>query len=289
MRKAESEGPWHEVAITRVKAYVINLPRSTSRRASMAGQLERMSLPYEFVEAVDGHALTPSERAGLVDEAAVARYPGWLTPGTIGCALSHRRAYERIFDSKEDVALVLEDDVVLPATISETVTELVPHMYGSEIVLLYYRNFGVCDFSASDAIELEAGAKLAYPLDVNQPLTASAYLITREACRKLIEAIVPVRVAADKWKHFYELGAIESLRCVIPRPVAVRKDFKSTIDYTGQESVRMRATGFITRNRIPPLVQLFTLHRYIIERRMSRTRTVADPSPIALARTGAAR
>ncbi len=134
----------------------------------MAEQLEGVSLRHEFIEAVDGRALTPSERAELVDETAVARYPGWLTPGALGCALSHRRAYERILDSEDDgVALVLEDDAILPTTITTKIAEVVPHMYGSEIVLLYFRNFGVCDFSACDAVELEAGAKLAYPLDVD--------------------------------------------------------------------------------------------------------------------------
>src|SRR5947209_4640748 len=104
-----------------MKAYVINLPRSTERRASMAEQLERTELDYEFVDGVSGRGLTPTERAELVDEAAVARYPRWLTPGQIGCALSHLRTYERILDSgtQDAAALILEDDVILPSNISE--------------------------------------------------------------------------------------------------------------------------------------------------------------------------
>lgn len=268
---------------------MINLPRSTARRRNMADQLERAGLEHEFIEAVDGRALTSSERAELVDEAAVANSPNWLTPGAIGCALSHLRAYQRILESADEVALILEDDVVLPPTIADTTARVAPQMSGSEIVLLYFRNFGVCRFSASDAVELGGGGRLAYPLDVNQPLTTSAYLVTREACRRLPEAILPVHAAADTWGNFYELGAIESLRCVIPRPVAVRKDFKSTIDYGGERSLRARATGFIARHRLVPFVQLLTLNRHLVERRMSRTRVVPDPSPIALARAAAAR
>ncbi len=271
-----------------MKAYVVNLPRSTSRRSSIAEQLKHTNLLYEFIEAIDGYALTPSERAGLVDEAAVARYPVWLNPGTIGCALSHLRVYEHVLDSGgSDPALVIEDDVILPTTISDTVAQIVPHMRGSEIVLLYFRTRGVCHFSACDAVELEAGAQLVYPLEVGQAISAAAYLITREACCKLAEAIVPIRVAADNWAHFYEMGTIESLRCVIPRPIEMRKDFKSTIDYIGPKTKRMRATDFITQNRLPPLFQLLTLNRHLIERRMSKTRLVSDPSPIALARRGA--
>lgn len=273
----------------RMTAYVINLPRSTSRRTSMAEQLEQVGLRHEFIEAVDGRALKPSEREGVVDEEAVARYPRWLTPGTIGCALSHLRAYERILESDGDEpALIFEDDVIVPATIADTVAQIVPHMSGSEVVLLYFRNFGVCRFSSRDAVELDAGMRLAYPLEARRPLTTAAYLITREACRRLAEVILPVRVAVDSWGYFYEQGAIESVRCVIPRPVAVRKDFKSTIDYVGPRSMRLRATTFVARHRLPPFFQLLTLNRHLVERRMSKTQVVPDPSPIALARRATA-
>jgi glycosyl transferase family 25 len=272
-----------------MKAYVINLPRSTSRRSSMAEQLQQVGLEHEFIEAVDGRTLTPSQRAGAVDESAVARFPHWLTPGTIGCALSHLRAFERILESnRDDVALILEDDVILPPTIPDTVARIVPHMDGSEVVLLYFRNFGVCRFSARDAVELDAGARLAYPLDARKPLTTAAYLITPEACRRLAEVVLPVRVAADTWGHFYELGAIESVRCVIPRPVSVRKDFKSTIDYVGPRSMRLRTTTFVARHRLPLFFQLLTLNRHLVERRMSKTLVVPDPSPIALGRRAVA-
>jgi hypothetical protein len=157
------------------------------------------------------------------------------------------------------------------------------------VILLYFRSLRLCSFSSSDSVELDAETQLAYPLEVGQPLTTSSYLITREACRGLAEVILPVRVAADNWRHFYELEAIESLRCVIPRPVAVRNDFKSTIEYAGPRSMRMRATAFVARHRLPPFVQLLTLNRRLIERRMSKIRIVPDPSPIALARRAIAR
>jgi glycosyl transferase, family 25 len=250
----------------------------------MVREFERAKLPHEFIEAVDGQALTPSERATLVDEVAVARFPGWLTPGAIGCALSHLRVYEQFRDrDADDVVLVLEDDVVLPTSISNTISEVAAHMHGSEVVLLYFRSFEVCDFSSRDAVKLATGQQLAYPLDVGQPLTASAYLITREACRNLAEAILPVRTAADNWKYFYDLGAIESLRCLIPRPITVRTDFKSTIGYIGEKSVRMHVTDFVTRYRIPPFIQLLALNRHLIESKMSKIRFVPTPSPIAVA------
>lgn len=273
-----------------MKAYVINLPRSHQRRDEMTRQLDRVGLAYEFVEAVDGRALKPSERAGLVDEATVAQHPRWLTPGAIGCALSHLRAYERVLaDGCEDVALMLEDDVIVPPGISDLVSQIVPHMRGPDVVLLYFRSFGVCRFSSYEAVGLRSGAQLAYPLEVRQPITTAAYLITREACRGLAGVILPVRAGADSWGHFYELGAIESLRCVIPRPFGVRKDFKSTIDRVAPRSQRVRMTTFIATHRVFPLFQLLNLNRRLIERRMSKLAVVPERSPIAVARAAAER
>ena len=63
-----------------MKAYVISLPRSARRRASIAEQLARTALEFDFVDGVDGRGLTAAERAELVSESAVARYTRWLTP-----------------------------------------------------------------------------------------------------------------------------------------------------------------------------------------------------------------
>jgi len=265
-----------------MKAYVINLARSTSRRAGVAEQLARTQLDFEFVDAVDGYALTPRERAKLVSEEAVARSPRWLTPGQIGSALSHLRVYERMAG---DVALVLEDDVVLPPTIGETSARVASEMSGREVVLLYFRAFGICRFSARDAVELAGGARLMYPITVRRMNSGAAYLVNAEASRSLAEAILPVRAGADSWGHFYELGALDALRCVLPAPVGVRKDFRSTMEYAGGGSLRGRATSYIAERRLPGLSHVLTLNRVRIERAMSRTAVVPEPSPIALGRT----
>src|SRR3954469_4753950 len=265
-----------------MKAYVVNMARSPSRRASVAEQLARTQLDFEFVDGIDGNALTPLERAKLVSEDAVERSPRWLTPGQIGCALSHLHVYERMAG---DISLVFEDDVVLPPTISEICARVAAEMHGKEVVLLYFRSFAVCRFSARDAVEIGAGARLMYPIAPRQPITSAAYLITSAATQSLAEAILPVRAGADGWGHFYELDALDSIRCLLPRPVGVRKEFKSTIDYVPEGALYRRASRYIATGRPAGLSRVRTLNRRRIERRMSRTAIVPERSPIALGRT----
>src|SRR4051812_32600422 len=127
-----------------MKAYAISLPRLTTRRASVVEQLARTQLDFEVVDGIDGYALTPQERAELLTEDG-ARAWRWLAPGAIGAALSHLRVYEQMTD---DVALVVEDDVVLPSTIADLSRRVASEMHGREIVLLYFRSHEQCRFSA---------------------------------------------------------------------------------------------------------------------------------------------
>jgi glycosyl transferase family 25 len=264
-----------------MKAHVINLPRSTDRREHVTRQMAQLGIPYEFVDAVEGRELSAAQRAELVDEAAVARSPRWLTPGTIGCTLSHRAAYQQVRDGDDEVGFVVEDDVVLPPDAAEVLEEIAGHMRGREAALLYYRSFEPCAFSSQDAVELSRWGQLLYPIDIRQPITTAAYLITREACEPLVDLLVPVRVAADSWSIFHEQGAVDRLRCVVPRPAGVRTDFKSTIDYISATSLRSRVTTAIAQRHVFPLHQLLSLKRRRLERSMTRVSIVSERSPLA--------
>ena len=267
--------------------YVINLARSVERRTHMVAQLTAANFSYEFVTAVDGRTLTDALRTRTVDESAVAQSPRWLTPGMIGCALSHLKAYRAILagPANHDVALVLEDDVVLPPGLGDMVASIARHMRGAEVVLLYFQSFRVCRFSLADSIVLRQDTKLLYPLGPHQLAATAGYLITRGAAQNLADVMLPVRVAPDTWGYFYDIGAVDSVRCVVPRPLSVRTDFRSTLDHAGAPaSARGRAAAYVARERLFPLHQLLTLRRRLAHRRTSKVSIVTDRSPVALAR-----
>src|SRR5262245_6692080 len=100
------------MSLSDMRTYVINLPRATDRREAMERQLATSDLDYEFVEAIEGRNLSADEYAELVDHTAVERWPHWLTPGAIGCLLSHRRVLEMAAE-RDEPSLILEDDAVL--------------------------------------------------------------------------------------------------------------------------------------------------------------------------------
>jgi glycosyl transferase, family 25 len=96
-----------------MKIYVINLARAFDRRQKMEDQAKRLRLTLDFIEATDGQFLTNQERS-LVDlkrRKRVSKYP--LTDNEIGCWISHRRAMQRLVDSGDAMATILEDDAKL--------------------------------------------------------------------------------------------------------------------------------------------------------------------------------
>ena len=83
-------------------------------------------MDVELVEAVDGHRLLPEETERLFDvKRFTYRYKRYPYPGEIGCGLSHQECYRRLLKSDEEVALILDDDIVFlkPELVDAVMTE----------------------------------------------------------------------------------------------------------------------------------------------------------------------
>ncbi len=95
--------------------FVISLPDSP-RRKRIARFLSDLGVPFSFVDAVEGRAMTETTLHAAYDEArALKRIGRPLGRGEVGCALSHRLVYRTMVDEGLDSAIVLEDDAILGA------------------------------------------------------------------------------------------------------------------------------------------------------------------------------
>ena len=91
---------------------VVNLNRSPERWKAIKTQLDRLKIPVERLEAVDGKLLS-EEVVGNLTSSVHFSMGRELERGEIGCFLSHRKCWERLLDTDEKYALVLEDDLIL--------------------------------------------------------------------------------------------------------------------------------------------------------------------------------
>lgn len=100
---------------TPVAVFLINLDRRPDRLNAITGVLDRASIGFERVSAVDGAVATDtdlwvSRPCGPI---------GHLSAGTRSCTASHLKALKRFLETEARHALILEDDVVVRPELSK--------------------------------------------------------------------------------------------------------------------------------------------------------------------------
>lgn len=262
-----------------MKAYVINLARSPERRAHMASEFRKTGMEHEFVEGVEGANLDLDD-SSIIDPIWLGNSP--FFPGVAGCAMSHLKVYEKIIEDGSEVGLVLEDDVILPPDIDAIAEAVAAHMVGSEVVLLQYFSYlsllrgDACRLSRRGSLELPSSRVLAFPAEVADLGASGAYLITREACELTAKAVLPVRVPADDWAFFFHERALHGVRCVIPMPVRINPEFRTTIDHYSPGSVQTYLRKAATR--VPLLSHALTRRRQRIMNLTTKVELIDRPS-----------
>ncbi len=106
------------------KTFVINLDKDTERMQFMHTQLSGMGIEYQRVAAILGKEYTPTKDE-YDENVALLKTGQALFPNELGCALSHKKVYEMIVANNIPLALIFEDDVLLPDNFNQIVTEQV--------------------------------------------------------------------------------------------------------------------------------------------------------------------
>lgn len=256
--------------------FVISLKNASSRRKTIEKQLSELGIPFEWFDAVEGRLLTEQEIQNSCDVNAIRAAPHWLTRGALGCALSHYSVYKQILERSIPYAIILEDDVFVQKEFPHIVDLAIKQMRENEVMLLYTLSWLPLELSSSDKTDLDGKYALYGPAEINQPITASAYIISRAACETMVKAISPIRYAADSWGEFYKNKGYENLRCLYPFLIETL-DSKSTIDYV-QEGMLGRIMKAIDNYKVFPLYQLLRYRRGYIKNKMKKIKLVKKPS-----------
>lgn len=228
-----------------IRTFVINLARNPERRVFMEKQLDFLGMSYEIIEGVDGKTLPA--RFPLFDPLASSLGNGQaLTKGELGCALSHRSIYEKMLQENISRAFILEDDVVLSKEIIIRLNDekflsqkrwdwlqvdynpvgwwFIKDSFRSALVQIKRRPLFLFYFllKLPYIVVLSIFEKLRDSYYKNSPTLvtfyrplylASAYVVTLEGARKLLEMQTPVKYAADK----------------LPNQARLREDFKMAV------------------------------------------------------------
>lgn len=156
----------------------------------MEAQLARWKGHWSFFDAVNGWALSREETEARYDQAATIREMGRpLSPGEIGCALSHAGIYRLMAERGIERALVLEDDVVIHERFFDFPYERIDWPF--DVITFYSGNTVVRRRS-----EHQVGG-VAFHRPVWESFHTPSYLVSLEGARKLAAANTPVVSDAD--------------------------------------------------------------------------------------------
>lgn len=93
-----------------LKIYLISLEEDVERRTKLLNNFPVNYKKMEWVKAVNGKKLNAKDYFSYVQE-YFSSHQKVITPGEIGCTLSHIKALEAFLSTEEHFCLILEDDV----------------------------------------------------------------------------------------------------------------------------------------------------------------------------------
>ncbi len=177
--------------------FVVSLERETERRDFMRSQLASLSLDFQIFDAVDGSRLDEGDYRD--------RWQGdwWkvmrgreLSPGEIGCFLSHYALWKRMVATGEEHAVIMEDDVIVGQGYSDVVRAVLGCGWKWDIVLLsprkrYPTDCVLCQLDDSGRSLVRFRRRVGGCL---------AYLIHIDAARVLLDYCRNIRAPID-WMY----------------------------------------------------------------------------------------
>lgn len=190
-----------------MQIYVVTIEDEKSPRLSKflnQNFFEQGNLPITKV-GIKGGELSAKE---YFDKAVKGRLKA-LTPGELGCTLSHIKALELFLASEEDFALILEDDAILPDgfTIESLNTELSRLRLPSNVLF----SFGGIQMKESRKVRGEIKEYTIFDKAILEVVPdfyhrvnyTVSYLVDRPMAQTLLNYHKPIR-KADDWSYLFD-------------------------------------------------------------------------------------
>ena len=179
----------------KLKTYIINLEKSSVRKQYMQDLLAPYPfLDVEFLKAIDGRILSDEERSVCFDYVRSKKvYGRTLNAGEVGCALSHRKAYEALLKGSEPYALMLEDDIAIQRDLNLLPLEKIDKIMRSLRPRAFMLSGDYSFYRQRPVIRIYSA------------VGAYAYILNKAAAKRIL-AINPPCCVADDWMFYKRKG-----------------------------------------------------------------------------------
>jgi len=212
----------------KVQILVISLERSLDRRKQVEKEMQKISFPWAFLDAVDGSALAapPVE----YKKNKVKRLQGYaLTPNEIGCYLSHMKAWSCCVE-KNIATLVLEDDFVLSSDFENILNALL----SEDAAWSFIRLQGLYEVPFQKVLEQSE-----FNLVKNQgdAVGATAYLLKPPVAARLIKHSMDIYEPVDHFLEHHQKHGLEFL-AIRPYPIDITRSQSTIADRSERAPIK---------------------------------------------------
>lgn len=188
-----------------VGVLVVNLDRRVDRMEAFSTHYSRADIVHQFplhrMSAVEGKkvdwklVLTPEARRDMEDflRTKTRKTHEQLTPGAIGCYLSHVKAWEWVM-KKNQPWIICEDDAALPRDFYSRVKKAlatVPASDKNTIILFHV----ICSSPHYEELKCDYLGENVYR--AHKFWSTACYYITPEAARKMHATSIPIEIQVD--------------------------------------------------------------------------------------------
>ena len=188
-----------------MKCFVINLKRAVERKQYISNQLNQISQKFEIIEGMDWKDINTSLFSKTSRNIKIKNSFRSLTPGQMGCNLSHRKILNWVAEGSEKMVAVIEDDVRLSKDFCEILDVLENTPQRFDIVFLGSRFKGK---QLANLIPLNK--QFYFALSKSREKGAWGYVITKEAAQKFLRIVPDITGPIDDALHAYYLHDLKT-------------------------------------------------------------------------------
>ncbi len=181
-----------------MQTYLVNLDRSLDRLAIMTERLASIGIAWERIPAVDGKLLGAEQKSAV--NSPNWKFPTRLTPGEIGCMMSHRRCWERFLSTHDEWLLVIEDDCVFSNQSFKYLSN--PDWIPVGVDLVQFSTVNEPAYSDQEIALPEFNNSL-YRIKYSSPKGTYGYFISRKAAKLALSMSEVIEEPADNFMFGY--------------------------------------------------------------------------------------
>ncbi len=230
--------------------YFISDSKNADRRNSVYKECKKIGITPCFFDAVMGKDLSQKELTRLVF------HNNFLTPGEIGCALSHLGVYREFLSTNQNHVFVFEDDAIfshlLTSDVIKELEEFIDSQDNPSLLVLQKSIYRKSLVAKKQNIEI---------YDAHNLFCTHGYVLNRSAAKNIIEIQTPIRFEIDAFKFYYWLEKC-NLFC-LNKDLVTQSSVPSTIDNNNSRLLVSNRVK-IKNNNFNELYQKLPLHKKLL-------------------------